>query len=137
MRSVLEWCAYGLERIWLYALDRPVAFLLIVLAFLQLFGTTVRTGWVGIVFRWGRVARKLEPGFHWLIPWVERAKKIRATSVTIDAAKQRLTSADDRVYHVDANLVFRVVDPYRALIEIDDPASHVEVKVWIALHRFT
>lgn len=91
-----------------------------VLALVRLFGTTVDSGWRGLVFRLGHARRQLGPGFHMLWPWIERVKKVRDRSVTLDAPQQRATSADGLVYLLDANLVFRVSDPRRALVVIDD-----------------
>lgn len=90
------------------------------LALVRLFGTTVETGWHGVVFRLGQPQRDLAPGFHMLIPWVEQVKKVRSRSVTLDAQRQRITAADGLVYEVDANLVLRVENPRKALIAVDD-----------------
>jgi len=100
--------------------DHPTEVGVALLALVRLFGTTVETGWLGVVFRLGRPQRDLAPGFHMLIPWVEQVKKVRSRSVTLDAQRQRVTAADGMVYEVDANLVLRVEAPRKALIAVDD-----------------
>ncbi len=89
-------------------------------AFLRAMGVTVESGWTGLLFRFGRARRELEPGFHFLIPFVNTAKRIPTRSRTMDLPAQRVTTYEGLVYLVDANLVYRVVDVRRALIEVDD-----------------
>jgi len=94
-----------------------VGFLFVVI--LRLFGARVESGWRGVLFRSGRASRVLEPGFHWLVPWFWRVRTIRSRSVTIDLPGQSVLSVDGIVYEVDSTLVFRVVDPLRALVAVD------------------
>ena len=89
-------------------------------AFLRALGVTVESGWTGLLFRFGRAQRELEPGFHFLIPFVQTAKRIPTRSRTMDLPAQRVTTYEGLVYLVDANLVYRVTDVRRALIEVDD-----------------
>ena len=105
------------------------------LVLVRLFGTTVETGWHGVVFRLGRPRRDLAPGFHLLIPWVEQVKKVRARSVTLDAQRQRVTAADGLVYEVDANLVLRVQAPAKALIAVDDFLLGASVVLGVAVRE--
>ena len=72
-----------------------------------------------VLFRWGRVVKELEPGFHWLIPVVHGVKKTPVRSVTIDLPPQKVMTADGLVYDVSVNVVYRVADATKALTVVD------------------
>jgi len=86
----------------------------------RLLGTTIQTGWKGVLFRFGRAVRELEPGFHALIPLVHHVRKTPVRSITLELPRQRVTTADGLVYDIEANLVYRVVEPIKAMVEIDN-----------------
>jgi regulator of protease activity HflC (stomatin/prohibitin superfamily) len=98
--------------------DHPLESGLVIMAFLRLLAVKIETGWIGVLFSFGRVRRILAPGVTPLIPWVWQVKKVRMRSITLDIAAQKVTSLEGMVYKVDANLVYRVDDPVKALVEI-------------------
>jgi len=83
-------------------------------------GKTIRTGENGLFFNLGRATRVLEPGFVLKIPIYQNIRVMPTRSRTMDLPTQTVTSHDGLVYHVDANMVYRVTDIRKALIEIDD-----------------
>lgn len=83
-------------------------------------GVKITSGWTGLRFTFGRAGKELQPGFHPLIPFAQRVRKMPTRSRTLDLPMQRVVNRDGLVYHVDANLVYRVVDVRKALIEIDN-----------------
>ncbi|MED6333879.1 MAG: SPFH domain-containing protein [Planctomycetota bacterium] len=89
-------------------------------AVVRALGVTIRTGSTGVLFSFGRARRELQPGFHLLIPFLQVAPRIATRQRTLDLPAQRVTTHEGLVYIVDANLVFRVVDATRAVVEIDD-----------------
>jgi len=90
-----------------------------VAAFVRAMGVTIQSGWTGLRFTLGRADRELAPGFHVLVPFLQRARRVPTRSRTLDLPLQRVASFEGLVYHADANLVYRVVDVRKALIEID------------------
>ncbi len=88
-------------------------------ALVRAMGVKVESGQTGLLFSFGRARRELHPGFHLLIPFVQRARKMPTRSRTLDLPAQRVVNVDGLVYHVDANLVYRVTDVRKAMIEID------------------
>lgn len=89
-------------------------------AFVRAMGVQIDSGTSGLKFSFGRAVCVLEPGFHWLVPFAQMAKKIPTRSRTLDLPVQRVVTDSGHVYHVNVNLVYRVVDVRKALIEIDD-----------------
>lgn len=92
----------------------------VVWAVVRAMGKTVESGQTGLKFSFGRAVRVVEPGFHPLIPFLQVVRTLPTRSRTLDLAAQRVVTDEGLVFDVDANLVYRVVDVRRALIEIDD-----------------
>ncbi len=93
-----------------------------VAALVRAMGVQIQSGTTGLLFSFGRARRELQPGFHLLIPFVQRARRMPTRSRTLDLPSQRVATVQGFVYHVDANLVYRIVDVRKAMIEID----HIE-----------
>lgn len=91
-----------------------------VYALVKAMGLTVDSGYTGLRFTFGRAGARLEPGFHWMIPFVQKGEILPTRSRTLDLPSQRVATLEGLVLHADANLVYRIVDIRRALIEIDD-----------------
>jgi regulator of protease activity HflC (stomatin/prohibitin superfamily) len=128
----LSWGAELLEAVWgviaglggflwsEYFEELRYALVLIVFGLVRAAGRTVESGQTGLKFSFGRATKLCEPGFHPLIPFLQVVRVVATRDRTVDLPQQRVTTLDGLVYDVDANLVFRVVDVRRALIEIDD-----------------
>ena len=93
-----------------------------VAALVRAMGVQIQSGQTGLLFSFGRARRELQPGFHLLIPFLQRARRMPTRSRTLDLPSQRVATVHGFVYHVDANLVYRIVDVRKAMIEID----HIE-----------
>jgi len=102
-----------------YAREHPWTVAVALYGLALSFGVTIQSGQRGVLFRWGRVRKELEPGFHWLIPLVHRVKKTPVRSVTIDLLPQKVMTADGLVYDVSVNVVYRVADATKALTLVD------------------
>lgn len=120
---------------WLWIKNHPTEVFIVSLMIARLAGTTIQTGWRGVLFRWGKLRGVLEPGFHPLVPWMHTVRKTQVRARTLDLAKQRVTTRDGLVYDVDVNLIFRIDDPQRALVEIDDYRAGCETILALALQE--
>ena len=83
------------------------------------FGVMIQSGRRGVLFRWGKAVKELEPGFHWLIPVVHGVKTTPVRSVTLHLPGQKVMTADGLVYDVSVSVVYRVEDATRALTLVD------------------
>jgi len=79
----------------------------------------IQSGQRGVLFRWGRVVKELEPGFHWLVPLMHTARKTPVRSVTMVLPDQKVMTADGLVYDVCVNFVYRVENATKALTLVD------------------
>ena len=103
-----------------FARENPFVVFLALWGAVRSLGTTVQSGTQGLFFSFGRAKRVLEPGFVFKIPFLQRVSVIPTRSRTMDVPDQKVTSSDGLVWFVDVNLVYRVVDVRKALIEVDD-----------------
>jgi regulator of protease activity HflC (stomatin/prohibitin superfamily) len=75
----------------------------------------------GVIFRLGRALGWAKgPGLIILIPMVDRLVKVNLQLVTFDVPSQDVITRDNVTVKVDAVVYFRVVDPNRAVIEVQD-----------------
>ncbi|PYC82166.1 peptidase [Streptomyces tateyamensis] len=75
----------------------------------------------GVVFRVGRVReRAREPGLTLLIPVVDRMRKVNVQVVTMPVPAQEGITKDNVTVRVDAVLYFRVVEPVKATVDVQN-----------------
>jgi len=74
----------------------------------------------GLIFRLGRVIGAKGPGLILLIPIVDRMVKVNMRIVATDVPHQDVITKDNVTIQVNAVIYFRVIDPVRAIVEIDD-----------------
>jgi len=74
----------------------------------------------GVVFRLGRYAGTRGPGLILLIPFIERMFKVDLRVVTMDVPSQEAITKDNVTVRVNAVVYFQVVDPDKAVINVED-----------------
>ena len=74
-----------------------------------------------VVFRLGRFTGTRGPGLVLLIPfWIERMQKVSLRIVVNDVTPQDVITKDNVSVSVNAVLTFRVIEPDRAIIEVEE-----------------
>lgn len=79
----------------------------------------------GIVFRLGKVIGVKEPGLRIIIPFIDRMVKVSLRIVTLPIQSQKIITQDNVSIDVAAVAYFKVVDPLKAVISIEDYYSAV------------
>ena len=75
----------------------------------------------GVVFRFGRVAGTLrQPGLTWITPGVEKLRKVNMQIITMPVPAQDGITRDNVSVRVDAVVYFRVADPIKVVVEVQD-----------------
>jgi regulator of protease activity HflC (stomatin/prohibitin superfamily) len=75
----------------------------------------------GVIFRLGRVQGGPKgPGLFLLLPLVDRMVKIDLRTVTMDVPPQDVITRDNVPARVNAVVYFRVVDPNKSVIEVEN-----------------
>jgi regulator of protease activity HflC (stomatin/prohibitin superfamily) len=73
-----------------------------------------------VIFRLGRVIGAKGPGLIILIPLIDRMVRVDLRTITLDVPPQDVISKDNVTIKVNAVVYFRVVDPNRAVIEVEN-----------------
>jgi regulator of protease activity HflC (stomatin/prohibitin superfamily) len=75
----------------------------------------------GVVYRLGRVlSDPLRPGLALLLPFVDRLQKVNMQIITLPVPAQDGITRDNVTVRVDAVVYFRVMDPVRAAVDVQD-----------------
>ncbi|MDG6219236.1 MAG: slipin family protein [Candidatus Thermoplasmatota archaeon] len=71
-----------------------------------------------VIFRLGRLQGIKGPGLVFIIPIIDSILKLDLRTRIIDVPKQRVITKDNVTVDVDAVVYFRVVDPQKAVVEV-------------------
>src|ERR1700709_2518592 len=75
----------------------------------------------GVVLRFGRLLAEVrQPGLRLIIPFVDRMRKVSIQTIVLDIPSQGTITRDNVTIGVDAVVYFRVVDPVRAIINVQN-----------------
>lgn len=74
----------------------------------------------GVIFRLGRKIGAKGPGLILLIPIIDKMVKVSLRVVTLDVPTQDIITKDNVSVKVNAVLYYRVVDPEKAIVEVED-----------------
>jgi regulator of protease activity HflC (stomatin/prohibitin superfamily) len=74
----------------------------------------------GVIFRLGRLIGAKGPGIFFIIPGVDKMLRISLRTVTLDIPPQDVITRDNISIKVNAVVYFRVIDPNRAVVEVEN-----------------
>ncbi|MGB7934459.1 MAG: SPFH domain-containing protein, partial [Gammaproteobacteria bacterium] len=74
----------------------------------------------GVVFMLGRFWKVKGPGLIIIIPIVQQMVRVDLRTIVMDVPSQDVISRDNVSVKVNAVLYFRVIDPERAIIQVED-----------------
>jgi regulator of protease activity HflC (stomatin/prohibitin superfamily) len=74
----------------------------------------------GVVFTLGRFWKVKGPGFIIIIPVIQQMVRVDLRTVVMDVPTQDVISRDNVSVKVNAVVYFRVIDPERAIIQVED-----------------
>ncbi len=74
----------------------------------------------GVIFRLGRFVGAKGPGLFFIIPMADRFVKVDLRIVAFDIPKQRVITKDNVSVDVDAAVYYRVFDPGKAIIQVEN-----------------
>jgi regulator of protease activity HflC (stomatin/prohibitin superfamily) len=75
----------------------------------------------GVVYRFGRVRPKpLRAGLAFLVPIADRLQKVNMQIITLPVPAQDGITRDNITVRVDAVVYFKVMDPLRAGVDVQD-----------------
>ncbi len=74
----------------------------------------------GVIFRLGRVIGAKGPGLIILIPFIDKMVRVSLRVITLDVPTQDIITKDNVSVKVDAVVYFRVVDPVKAIVNVEN-----------------
>jgi regulator of protease activity HflC (stomatin/prohibitin superfamily) len=74
----------------------------------------------GVIFRLGRLIRAKGPGLILLIPIVDKMIRVSLRTVVLDVPPQDVITQDNVSIKVNAVVYFRVLDPQRAIVQVEN-----------------
>lgn len=105
----------------LFDLNFSVGFLLILLVFFFASALRILREYErGVIFMLGRFWKVKGPGLIIVIPGLQQMVRVDLRVVTMDVPSQDVISRDNVSVKVNAVLYFRVVDPERAIIQVEN-----------------
>lgn len=79
----------------------------------------------GVVFRLGRFQSVRGPGLYYLLPFVEWQKLMDMRTVTVNVEPQETITRDSVTVKVNAVLWYRITEPFKAVLEVEDAQAAV------------
>jgi regulator of protease activity HflC (stomatin/prohibitin superfamily) len=76
----------------------------------------------GVIFRLGRIIASKGPGIIFIIPFVDKIMKVSLRLITFDVPPQDVITRDNVSIKVNAVVYYRIIDPNRAVVEIENYA---------------
>jgi len=74
----------------------------------------------GVIFRLGRLIAAKGPGLFLIIPFIDKMVKVGLRTVVHDVPAQDIITKDNVSVKVNAVVYFRVMDPRKAIVEVED-----------------
>src|SRR5688572_9550665 len=74
----------------------------------------------GVIFRLGRLIAQKGPGLILLIPVIDRMVRVDLRTITLNIPPQEVITRDNVPSRVIAVAYFRVIDPNRAIVEVEN-----------------
>lgn len=80
----------------------------------------------GVVFRFGQVRKEVRgPGLMMITPFADRLEKVNMQVVTMPVPAQDGITRDNVTVRVDAVVYFRVIDPVKVVVDVQDYESAI------------
>lgn len=74
----------------------------------------------GVIFMLGRFWKVKGPGFILVIPLVQQMERVDLRTIVMDVPSQDVISRDNVSVHVNAVVYFRVIEPDKAIIQVEN-----------------
>jgi regulator of protease activity HflC (stomatin/prohibitin superfamily) len=110
---------------------------IIVIVFIFILGIRIiRPTQRGLIERLGRYKKFAQPGFSWIIPFVDKMYKVNITEIMIDAEPQEIITNDNLNASVDAQVYFKIKDDEENVKRSQYNVNNVQAQI-VSLARTT
>jgi regulator of protease activity HflC (stomatin/prohibitin superfamily) len=99
----------------------PAVLIVLVIALLLIMGAKVLPEYErGVVLRLGRLSGVKGPGFIWIFPFIDKIFRVSLREIVMDVPPQEVITRDNVSVKVNAVLYFRVLQPEKALLQVEN-----------------
>jgi len=99
----------------------PLIFLFVILIFFVSSAVRILPEYErGVLFRLGRMVGVRGPGLFFIIPGVDRLVRVSLRTVAFEVPPQDVITHDNVTVKVSAVVYFRVMEPQKAIVEVED-----------------
>lgn len=96
-------------------------FLIVVSAAIFIFGIRVISQWErGIVFRFGKFFREIQPGLTWVIPLIDSIYHVDMRIRTMDVIPQEVMTKDSVPTKIDAVVYYQIFDAQKSITAVEN-----------------
>lgn len=74
----------------------------------------------GVVFRLGKIVGVKEPGLNWIVPLIDKMRKVDFRTITLPVPTQKIITKDNVSVDVSAVAYYKVVDPIKSIVSIEN-----------------
>ena len=71
-------------------------------------------------FRFGKYIKTLQPGFRWIIPFVETIQVVDIRVITFNIDSQEVMTEDNVPCSIDGVVFFKIENPVKAVLEVEE-----------------
>ncbi len=106
--------------------NQTLIYIAVVVVLLALIIPMVKTVWQyqkGVVFRLGKLRGERGPGLNFIIPYIDRMRKVDMRVETLVVEPQEVITRDNVTAQVDAVVYYRVINAQDAIIKVSDYAK--------------
>ncbi|MDH3729680.1 MAG: SPFH/Band 7/PHB domain protein [Acidimicrobiia bacterium] len=90
-----------------------IVFVVVVIATVAAAAKIVRQFEKGLVERFGRYARTIDPGLNFILPFIEQIQRVDMREQVVDVPPQEVITKDNVVVTVDAVVYYQATDPVK------------------------
>jgi regulator of protease activity HflC (stomatin/prohibitin superfamily) len=83
----------------------------------------------GLIERFGKYSRFANPGFHWIIPFIDQMYQVNITEKMIDADPQEIITNDNLNASVDAQVYFKIKEDEESVKQSQYNVNRIEYQI--------
>jgi regulator of protease activity HflC (stomatin/prohibitin superfamily) len=95
-----------------------LAFILLLVIYVALAIKIVQQHEQGLIERFGRYRKTVGPGFHMIVPFIEKMRKVDMREQVVDVPPQEVITKDNVVVTVDAVVYYQATDPMKLMYNV-------------------
>lgn len=89
----------------------------------------------GVLLRLGKYQSTEMPGLHFKIPFVDQVTPVNTTAVRTLEIRERMLTEDENIVEVELNAQYRVADPVKFALRIEQPQITLQIAAQSALRH--